>query len=320
MIPEAHLAAHLRVLAGDNPPSYSPAYSSELMTVMPALAQQWLTERALDHQRTLYPSHVKRLAAIMLRGTWQPNDPITFGYLDGRYYLLNGQHRLHAIILADRAIPVPVSVRHFTSMGDVIAAYIAFDREFKARVLTDTYGALNLQERFGFATSDINKASNAMVLIANGFRASKPPPALAADDVRRLLLEDWHESAKQYLDNIAAAPKIRGSKLRVAAVVAVGIITTRYQPEQAERFWGAVASQEDLHSGDPPYTLGNYISGGGMDPSRPWSIARGVASAWNAYIEERPLYKMGWRHPGNPIFIAGTPYLGQAHVLPLGDG
>lgn len=72
----------------------------ELVTVTPAVAKKWL--RSNTHNRNVRPLHVSALARDMAAGRWQVNgETVKFGE-DGT--LLDGQHRLLAVLEADTAV------------------------------------------------------------------------------------------------------------------------------------------------------------------------------------------------------------------------
>lgn len=71
--------------------------TAEYMEITPELATKWLDDPGRN--RKLNDRWIGRLAAIMKRGDWMPNnDAITF---DEYGKLTNGQHRLTAVIRAD---------------------------------------------------------------------------------------------------------------------------------------------------------------------------------------------------------------------------
>ena len=76
----------------------------EQVMLSPSTANKWLKEN--DGNRHLRPSHVRFLRDQILNGEWQLNgQPIVIAD-DGT--LLDGQHRLHAVVEADTAVPTLV--------------------------------------------------------------------------------------------------------------------------------------------------------------------------------------------------------------------
>lgn len=69
--------------------------------ITPAQAKAWLDDPKVNHSnRTLRQDHVRFLAKEMAEGRWEPNNDAICFAKDGR--LLNGQHRLSAIVLSGK--------------------------------------------------------------------------------------------------------------------------------------------------------------------------------------------------------------------------
>jgi hypothetical protein len=79
--------------------------TSKIINVTPSLARRWLTQN--HNNRRIRPDRVLRYCAAMRNGKWTlTNDDIC---LDPNGNLLNGQHRLEAVVMAD--IPVMMSIK-----------------------------------------------------------------------------------------------------------------------------------------------------------------------------------------------------------------
>jgi hypothetical protein len=102
----------------------------EWVTVTPTQAATWLT-RNHPRNRPLDRVHVKRLAGAILAGKWKQTAETVQSDEDG--YLVNGQHRLTAIVQANR----PASL--LVAMGVDREAIEAMDQG-KVRSTADTLG------------------------------------------------------------------------------------------------------------------------------------------------------------------------------------
>lgn len=70
--------------------------TTEIVVVTPAIARQWLDGSTIPNFRVLEPHKMQRYARAMSEGQWRLNgETITF---DANGNLLNGNHRLHAVI------------------------------------------------------------------------------------------------------------------------------------------------------------------------------------------------------------------------------
>lgn len=75
-----------------------------IITVTPEMAEEWLTR---NNNRRRRVQHIKFLAEMITSGEWRPDHPhpIIIGS-DG--FVVDGQHRLHAIILSGKAVSMRV--------------------------------------------------------------------------------------------------------------------------------------------------------------------------------------------------------------------
>lgn len=88
----------------------------ELLEITPALATRWLETNTGN--RKLTPEHVEYLAEQMKAGGWKlTGDPIKLSHT-GR--LLDGQHRLNALIKADATLPFWVATNCEDNIFDVL--------------------------------------------------------------------------------------------------------------------------------------------------------------------------------------------------------
>lgn len=79
---------------------------SKIMIVSPAMARQWLKLINHNFNRKLKHALVHQLATDIRAGRWRPNGESIVFDKNGR--LIDGQHRLHAIVEADLAVELVV--------------------------------------------------------------------------------------------------------------------------------------------------------------------------------------------------------------------
>lgn len=78
--------------------------SSEIILVTPEMAKQWLSDNA--HNRKINSVRVAELCQKMRDGSWKEKGPAIEVTDTG--HLINGQHRLTAIILSEKSIRIRV--------------------------------------------------------------------------------------------------------------------------------------------------------------------------------------------------------------------
>lgn len=288
-------------------------YRSEIETFTPDRAQQMLTTCRYERQRAVRAHHVTALAEAMQRGVFQLSE-IQVYYVGDRGYLINGQHRLHAII--ESGIPQVLNVVRVTvdSEEEVAEAYSSFDRPL-TRSFSDVYSAHGLSDELGVIPSLLTKAGSAVSVIRAGFQPTISWSA-RAPDIRVALLRAWADDARAYFSAITAADSLYAKRLEAAGVCAVGLVTFRYRPDLATQFWTSVAGNDGLRRESPEQALIKFlietkVGTGGVSSAK---LSRAVAAAWNASYDRRDLKILKVFDQTAPILIKGTPYNGKQVV------
>jgi hypothetical protein len=112
---------------------------SERMTITPTIAMAWL-ESNHDRQRKVNKIRVENLAKIMADGRWgESNDDICF---DVNNNLINGQHRLNAVIKS----------------GATIESFVKFNMPSESMTYMDTNQARTNIQRLNMIGYDTTKA------------------------------------------------------------------------------------------------------------------------------------------------------------------
>lgn len=90
--------------------------SIEIMEVTPVLAAKWLKKTRLN--RALSRGNVEQLMAALQRGEWKTNNDAICFNVEGN--LINGQHRLHAIVNTGMSVRIAVMRDCDTDAFDVM--------------------------------------------------------------------------------------------------------------------------------------------------------------------------------------------------------
>lgn len=241
----------------------------EVVNVTPALAEEWLAKNT--HNRRLRETRVNRYATDMANGDWRWNgESIKFSKAET---ILDGQHRLHAVIRADVTIPMAV-VR-------------GLDDEAQETV-----------------DGGIPRAFHDVLAL----RGEVDAPALAAI-VRKVA--SWEEGSRKRLDGsqfstaellrcLDVHPELR-SFTREARRCATGCnlpgsvlglawwVFDQVDDEDATFFFERLADGQGLVKGDPIYELRRTLSDrqGIRQERRQMFMLAFTIKAWNAYREGR---------------------------------
>jgi hypothetical protein len=141
---------------------------SSVKSVSPALAKEWLVRNVVNN-RKLRPAWVTYLAEQMRAGNWHPTgDAVCFRVGDNA--LLNGQHRLHAVIRAD------ISIKMLVVEDVTETAFLHMDRG-AGRTISDVTGLSH------------SLASDAALL--NAIMIGRAPVKRRATEEKLLAIADW---------------------------------------------------------------------------------------------------------------------------------
>lgn len=286
--------------------------------VDPERAQYWLENNNYERQRGYKPYHAQYLASQMRQGFHREETEITFGVLNNRHYLVNGQHTLHAIVIYGKPVKLRVEDRAVASREELAKLYASYDRNLP-RSHGDIYNAHDFASQHHLHKVQVAALSASMPFIVSGFshdiRSSSTRIGLLmkSPETRLAHMQLWAPHAVSYFQCFVGASRMNYLISLRAAVAAVGIITMRYQEAKSATFWKRIALDDGLKAGMPERTLLRFLYSNPSFIKRTGSeYSRCVAAAWNHYWEGKELKRIVPRDLTLPIFIAGTPHNGDA--------
>jgi len=143
-------------------------------------AKRWLEERKYEIngrrlQREIKPWHVEELTQAMLRGQMvASNTSVDFCRHNGKYYIVNGQHTLMAIVAANKRKPefpgceATVTTSHCENLEEVARIFATCDISIM-RTHGDALHAAGISDEFGVSSQSTNKVATAIGLLISGF-------------------------------------------------------------------------------------------------------------------------------------------------------
>ncbi len=289
--------------------------------ITPAKAIDYL-QRTFERQRNLRKHTVDLYAQIMRKGTWEQNGMLRICVIDDVEYLVDGQHRLNAVVKA--GIPQGFFVmRERTSQHAAERTYTTIDKNL-VRKVSDDLRAMGVAEDFVLTSTQTNNLAAGVALIATGFR-KVDQRSLHMDD-RLTLMKDYLPAYRKYIQTTIGAERTMRRRLDRAATVAVAIVTFRYsilKHSMVPEFWAGVAFDDGVAANDPRKFCNRHLlfvgmTGGGASSAnfvKHKSVAvsaREIAAYFNAYVEQRELKQsVKVYDPSKPIVIAGSPFDGS---------
>lgn len=248
---------------------------AEYMLVTPELATEWLNNHT--NFRSVNSRRVELLAHDMASGNWHTNGESIKLKLDGT--LFDGQHRLAAIVKANRPILTLVTWTDDTLGVD--------------RGMGRTFGQLLTSKGYGFAA--ITQAT-ARILHHIGKHSEVPESlGLISDDE----LMDFFLSLDYPLLQTCMRWGHNANVLKVcpsaASYAAMLYVFSGIDAERAEAFHNGVFTGENLPADSPILVLRNRFQwivstvkrGGGRTSAR--IVTALLIKAWNAYVEGRSI-------------------------------
>jgi len=290
--------------------------------ITPEQATVMLAETAYEGQRKLRSGHVVFLAEEMRRGNFKPRTLLVVGRLNGHQQLLDGQHRLNAVVASGMAQEFLISYEDYTE-EEIKAAYIRIDQGL-TRTAIDKYAVLGLHEELGLTFWQVNKLAAACRFISFSF--SHKPSAVGKtrvhdDDLLRLMRLYASECRQYYADIQGISYNIKVAER--AATMSLALVTYKNTPnkERTREFWRGTVSGEGLIVGDPRLLAFRHITqfgmhGGGATGKTvsPMYSVRYLAKCYNSWMagEERRAAMMTGSDT-SPFSIFGTPFDGKGN-------
>lgn len=292
--------------------------------VTPALASLWLETRQYTGQRTLRPAHVKYLAEEMRRGRFQETAQIVFCVLGDKYFNVNGNHTMNAIVASQMPQTLIVVEVPVEDMEEVAEIYGAIDTNL-GRTVADYFTTINLKGEVNLTATQLNSVGGACKFIYNHFRTvtgSRMHP-----DEYTLMIRKFAPYARQYFDLQRDLSHAISQPARRSATMSVALITfafsaQRYSLELVEDFWIGALFNDGLTKGDPRKLAHQHLmtvamsAGSGAATRKakkasPHYSARWIANCFNAFLEGRSITTTKIPDANAPIKILGSSWTGK---------
>jgi hypothetical protein len=247
---------------------------SKVMTITPDLAGEWLNRNT--HNRPIRNRHVDTLVGVIQRGEWKMNgDPIRFA-ADGT--LLDGQHRLWAIHLAEKP------VESLVVEGLPEDTQITIDLGQK-RNLGDQ---LRLMGESNVAT--MAAAINIVWQMEYGdIRSTRKPSIQQALTMFNKDKDTFRMATKKAG---AWTRRLPGSKAAVAACL---FQFYKRDADAAEAFLDGVVGGVGLRKDSPMLALRRHME---TNKTSTLMMLALIIKAWNYYLEGKSIERLMWRPVG----------------------
>lgn len=256
---------------------------AERVTMTPGWATDLLKMNRVN--RPLNEQHVKRLANQITTGKWRFNgDSIKIAETDD---VLDGQHRLNAIILANK--PVETLMIY----GIEREAFSTIDTLRKPRSASDIL-ALNGATRYR------NIAASALQWLIRWQRGCIESYLAPQNRVENSDVEDAFAAHPSIV--LAAEQAMRVNKLANASIVAFFYyVLTNRNPRLADRMIETLHDPSGVAITDPFYNLRVYFTTNKLKPKSPIVTIALMIKAANAAAKGKRIETLSWKHQGKVV-------------------
>lgn len=291
-----------------------------MMRVTSEQATQWL-ELAYEHQRPVRQHHVEFLAEEMRRDQFIQGTQIRFVSFDGRRILIDGQHRLWAIVMSGKPQYFSVLITRSESKEDVAWLYGNTDIGMR-RTGAHLLGAMELDTETGFTQRQLRYLTSAISFMKVGCtRALKV--SIHRDEIVKGI-RVYVPFAREYFKALDGAPREINSGAYRSSTLSIALLSFRYtQPYSEKRgaplvedFWQGVIHDDGIKVGDPRKIANRHLlyvrvlnngSNVAGDAVSAGYASRYLVSCMNAYVEGRNLQKAIVSDVNAPLKLHGVP-------------
>lgn len=255
-----------------------------LETVTPDMALDWLTAEINCQNRKLKPPIVRKYARDMAANNWTFNgDTIKFDW-NGK--LLDGQHRLHAVI------EIGHPVQFLVVRGLNPDAYTAIDTGARRT-------AGDMMQHIG---SKHSSAAAAAAKVLQWYETGQSEFNVLHSTAQLVAVYRAHPRLEEHVaryDDSALRKKMRTG----AAWPVVSYLVSSHLPDLLETFTQGVMDGANLQKGDPRHTLREWFFNRLQNRRAARNDERFniISKAWNAHVEGRRVQLLSHRYGEAPV-------------------
>jgi len=263
----------------------------QTVMVSPQKAESWLQQGGKN--RKISQTHVSKLAALMRNGHWVLNGQTLSFSADGK--LLDGQHRLNAIIQAGVTIPMSIAIGVIDER-----AFESYDSAIRKRSVTQIANMENIKNAthivaisrrllFYETTTDKTKFTFGVSAWGN----------LSNQDVLSYMRKNLEEIQSVFNDVRCSPPFIRCGA--GSALVTALIICNRADSIITSPFMEGLKTGVSLSVNSPVYMLREKLISGSKKRGIKWEteVMALTIKAWNKHAKGNSVKFLRWRQEGD---------------------
>lgn len=226
---------------------------TEVWTITPDHAKVILSEYRYEHQRPISRATVKLYATDMREGTWNTGTHITFCVLGAQRYLIDGYHRLCAVIEAGHTTAFTVAFIPVQCFADIARHWAQMDNG-KRRSGRDMVAVFEYTTITDLSKAWINSVQAAARFIMDGAQEANGAKRVMPSHEMTLFYLPYAEMYHAALSRKPYARNELGQSYLRRSVLAVALLTYRFAApidrNKVDAFWECVHG-DGLEVGDP---------------------------------------------------------------------
>jgi hypothetical protein len=298
-------------------------FAASVRMITPDEAATIIETSKYVHQRHVLKAHVSMLAEEMRAGRFISGTAIRIAFVDGAALLIDGQHRLHAVVESQIPQVFTVVEEDAKDLDCVGWTYGSLDIN-RRRTPADLYKPIGLVETLSLSSTSINQMSAAIKMLDMGLMRQSNHSALSkAQMVDTITMYAPH--MRRFIESVPGKNLHMDRSFRRSYVVALALLTFRYtEPGQGPKatrtvvdFWRGVAYDDGLSSNDPRKVANRHLlttslssPSNTLDSDRVTTAVKGarvMAACFNNYMRGRMLKNMPRTNDTEHVSIVGVP-------------
>lgn len=295
--------------------------NAKLMKVTPELAKFWLENCRYDLQRNMRKADVNKYIKRMKRGEWNPGRNITFAiptWDPNRKILLNGYHRLEAVIKSDTDQIFSITEVRVGTEDELADQYATIDRVI-IRTMNDTLRVKRMDTYTGLRTQRVQRSTASIKFLVNGFVRTSVGVIRPGDDAEMLeYLMLYNDEIGRYWD-LVDAHRIDRRDITLRMSVIAPAIALFSEAEKnlgvgiVEPFLEKILTGELLVRGDPRFCAFTHLRDFHLNSKKKAGYisveqqTRVILYCWNAWVNDKQVKVVQYNQFGEePVYIEGT--------------
>jgi hypothetical protein len=290
--------------------------SSQDVCIAPDQATEMLETMKYPYQRKISKDRVRMLAREMVHGRFTGGTQIRVASFEDRKYLLDGQHRLSAVVHSGKAQWFSLMSEDAPSLEYIAWQYGTIDTG-KGRTFIELTATLDLPDRLDMPAKHIRYLAAGVDVLLGGM--SRDGRWMNKDKAERVrIVELYAPYMRQYAASIAGVSTEMYQRLMRSYAVAVGVVSFRYgHTIKTESFWRGAATDDMLGQHDPRKILHNHFKSTAMQVNRSnYGVSRVVSTAYGAraaaacydyFMRGKSLTKIQVSDESAPFKMIGVP-------------